>query len=81
MRVPNDYNLYFARYGVYGGRAYTFTHRDPQTGNLWGEDIPEKNDKGKVVAYGMWVPGDKVRFLTDSEVEGIQRNARGRRRR
>ena len=29
MRVQNDYNLYFARYGVYGGQAYTFTHRDP----------------------------------------------------
>lgn len=57
VKVENDYNLYNARHGRYKGKMYTFTHRDPQTGDLWGEDIPVGN---KPVEYGRWVPGDSV---------------------
>ena len=33
------------------------THRDPQTGDLWGEDIPVGK---KPTEYGCWVRADSV---------------------
>ena len=57
VKVENDYNLYNARHGRYKGKQYTFTHRDPQTGDLWGEDIPVGK---KSTELGCWVQGDSV---------------------
>ena len=57
VKVENDYNLYNARHGRYKGKMYTFTHRDPQTGDLWGEDIPVGK---KPTEYGCWVHADSV---------------------
>ena len=57
VKVENDYNLYNARRGRYKGKMYTFSRRDPQTGDLWGEDIPVGK---KPVEYGCWVPADSV---------------------
>lgn len=65
VNVPNQSRVYFARYGYYAGGKYTFSHRDPQTGDLWGEDIPVGKNP---VEYGKWVPGDQVRLIwTDEE--------------
>lgn len=59
VKVPNINNLYNATYGWYKGKRYVFTHRDPETGDLWGEDIPVGQDP---VEYGKWVPGDSVKL-------------------
>ena len=57
VKVENDYNLDNARHGRYKCKLYTFTHRDPQTGDLWGEDIPVGK---KPTEYGCWVRADSV---------------------
>ena len=64
MKIPNQSNLYFCRYGYYAGGKYTFTHRDPATGDLYGEDIPVGKSP---VEYGKWVPGDQVRLIWKDE--------------
>ena len=62
MRVTNDANTFTARLGMYDGQLYTFTHRNPSTGELWGEDIPVgRRDNGKPI-YGTWVRAEKVRL-------------------
>lgn len=72
VTVPNQNNLYFARYGYYGGSKYTFTHRDPATGDLWGEDIPVGKSP---VEYGEWVSGDSVRLIwNDGETNQVEKN-------
>ena len=58
--AENEVGVYFARRGHYNGGNYTFTHRDPKTGELWGEDIP--TGKKSPIEYGMWVPGESVRL-------------------
>ena len=79
VTVPNQCGIYFARRGHYNGGIYTFTHRDPQTGDLWGEDIPV----GKApVEYGKWVPGDSVRLIWNDGQEAAEptKNKRKKRR-
>lgn len=58
-KVENEAGVYFARKGHYNGGNYTFTHRDPKTGDLWGEDIPVGKNP---IEYGAWVPGESVRL-------------------
>ena len=60
--VPNQSNVYFARYGIYKGQKHIFSHRDPVTGELWGEDIPVGKNPTE---YGRWVPGDSVKIIWD----------------
>lgn len=55
----------FGRWGKHKGRSYYFTHRNPNNGDVWSDDIPiTKMIKGKhvIVEYGMWVPTDKVEW-------------------
>ena len=58
-KVENEAGVYFARKGHYNGGNYTVTHRDPKTGDLWGEDIPVGKNP---IEYGAWVPGESVRL-------------------
>ena len=61
--VRNDSNVFTARMGFYGGKLYTFTHRNPQTGELYAEDFATvlKDAKGnKMRAWGKWLPADMV---------------------
>lgn len=77
VNVPNINNLYNARYGFYNGGRYTFTHRDPQTGDLWGEDIPVGSSP---VEYGKWVPADSVRLIwNDGEESTLSGNKQSKR--
>ena len=64
ITVPNESRVFFARYGYYNGGKYTFTHRDPQTGDLWGEDIPVGKNP---IELGKWVSGDSVRLIWSDE--------------
>lgn len=65
VRVPNINGLFNARYGYYDGKKYVFTHRDPDTGALWGEDIPVGKNP---VEFGKWVQADQVRLIwTDDD--------------
>lgn len=56
-RLQNDAGVFGAKFGHYNGRMYTFTHRNPATGELWGEDITA----GKKT-LGKWVPAEKVKL-------------------
>lgn len=57
VHARNESGIMNARYGMYKGNNYLFTHRDPKTGYVWGEDIPVD-----LHAYGCWVPYDSVRW-------------------
>ena len=55
----------FCKKGIYGGKTYIFSHRNPQTGEVWSDDIPVVqfiNGK-KVYFYGAWIPFDSVKWL------------------
>lgn len=60
-RVANDSGMKNAKVGMYNGKPYTFTHRNPKTGELYGEDIPVSSKEYGV--YGKWVPAEKVTFV------------------
>lgn len=51
----------YGREGMYKGKLYTFTHRNPETGEVWSDDIPVKTDSGN--AYGRWVNPDSVKWV------------------
>ena len=53
----NDAHVKGARFGMYKGEKYTFTHRDPSTGKIWGEDVPNGKELGK------WVAADSITWL------------------
>lgn len=55
----------FCKKGIYGGQTYVFSHRNPQTGEVWSDDIPVVQFiRGKKVTYyGMWVPFDSVKWV------------------
>lgn len=55
----------FCKRGIYGGQTYIFSHRNPQTGEVWSDDIPVVEFvKGKpVTVYGDWVPFDSVKWV------------------
>ena len=50
----------YGREGMYGGKLYTFTHRNKETGEVWSDDIPVKTDNGN--SYGRWVKADSVKW-------------------
>lgn len=56
-KLKNDAGVFNARHGIYkgDGKKYTFTHRNPSSGYLYGEDIPIANN-----SYGKWVSPDDV---------------------
>lgn len=64
ITIPNTYGLINARYGYYNGGKYLFTHRNPKTGELWGEDIPVGKNP---IEYGKWVSGDSVRLIYEED--------------
>lgn len=55
----------YGRKGIYNGRKFTFTHRNPKNGDVWSDEIPVvyHTKNGVVVEYGKWVSTDKVRWL------------------
>ena len=64
MKVPNESRVFFARYGYYNGSKYKFTHRDPKTGELFGDDIPVGKNP---VTFGKWVSGESVRLINEDD--------------
>lgn len=56
--------LMFHRNGYYKGKLLTFTHRNPETGEVWSDDIPFTQFIGSklVTMYGKWVPFDSVKW-------------------
>ena len=58
--VNNEHGVLYARKGMYNGKEYTFTHRNPANGNLWADDYKYVTSAG--TCYGMWVPADQVTF-------------------
>ena len=53
----------FGRKGIYKGKTYTFTHWNPKTNEVWGDDILDHRDSVGLPVYGKWVHRDKVCFL------------------
>ena len=58
--AANDAGVYYAQSGKYKGVESVFTHRDPDTGLIFGEDIPVKN--GGHIEYGKWVEYGSIEF-------------------
>ena len=58
--VNNEHGVLYARKGMYNGKEYTFTHRNPANGNLWADDYKYVTAAG--TCYGMWIPADQVTF-------------------
>ena len=46
------------RKGMYAGNVYVFTCRDPKSGNVWSDDIPN----GPKIPDGRWVDADSVHW-------------------
>ena len=53
----------FGRKGIYKGKTYTFTHWNPKTNEVWGDDIMAGKDSLGLPVYGKWVPKKAVKFL------------------
>ena len=58
--VNNEHGVLYARKGMYNGKEYLFTHRNPANGNLWADDYKYVTAAG--TCYGMWIPADQVTF-------------------
>lgn len=61
--VKNDANTRSARHGTIGkgNHKYTFTHRNPKTGDFYAEDFPvEKGNQ--VLWHGAWIKSERVSF-------------------
>ena len=58
--VNNEHGVLYARKGMYNGKEYTFTHRNPANGNLWADDY--KYISNGNTCYGVWIPADQVTF-------------------
>ena len=56
--VNNEHGVLYARKGMYNGKEYTFTHRNPANGSLWADDY--KYISNGNTCYGVWVPSDQV---------------------
>lgn len=58
--VENNDGIFNARYGKVNGVVYTFAHRDPDNGRIYGEtdcqSVPEEKRCG-------WFNSDSVEFL------------------
>lgn len=57
--IRNSHGVINARKGIYDGKEYVFTHRNPSNGYLWCDDIPVKGTN----MYGRWVSPDSVQFI------------------
>lgn len=63
--VKNEANVRNARIGIYEGKAYTFTHRNPRTGEVYAEDYPVRHSSvnGRLhLNFGKWIPSESVKF-------------------
>lgn len=74
-RFKNDAGIFGARMGrvslmVPEGKKTSrkasitsvFTHRNPKTGDVYGEDIPTRSSDGNIV-IGRWVPSSDVEWF------------------
>lgn len=61
VAIKNESGVFNARYGMWKGKKYLFTHRNPGNAMLYGEDIPVKENSNTV--YGKWVPSDEVTLM------------------
>lgn len=61
MITNNDAGIKNARHGIWNGQKSVFTHRNPETGAVFGEDLAIRI--GKKLEYGRWVPADEVEFV------------------
>lgn len=59
VNVKNESGVLGARKGIWSEQKSVFTHRNPKTGMVWGEDL--HGDDG---ALGRWVPYDEVEWLS-----------------
>ena len=57
--ISNESGTMKARFGVYKGMKCLFTHRNPKSGEVYGEDIPVDRKYG---ICGKWVPYDSVQW-------------------
>jgi hypothetical protein len=53
----------YTRKGQYGGKTYVFTHRNPQTNEVWSDEIPCRDTTKKVTLFGAWVSSEKVQWV------------------
>lgn len=60
--VSNEAGIVNARVGIYNGEKSVFTHRNPDTGMIWGEDLKVRYSNGHY-DLGRWVPSDSVEWL------------------
>lgn len=56
----NEEGVFNAVMGDYNGGVHLFTHRDPKSGMIWGEDIPVKGNKAGSTELGAWVAPESV---------------------
>lgn len=54
----NSSSIRNARIGYVGDKKTLVTHRNPDTGEYWCEDIKKGDDN----AEGCWVPSDIIKF-------------------
>lgn len=50
------------RKGIYGEKQYKFTHRNPQTGEVYSPFIPVQDKRE--ICYGKWVDPSKVKWVS-----------------
>lgn len=62
--VRNEGNIRSARLGTIGkgNHKYTFTHRNPKTGDFYAEDFLVMDKDGKFLWYGAWIKSERVTF-------------------
>ena len=58
--IKNEHGIFNAKKGMYNGKEYTFTHRNPANGQLWADDY--KYISNGNTCYGVWLPADQVTF-------------------
>lgn len=60
--VRNEAGVVNARIGIYNGEKSVFTHRNPVTGMVFGEDLKVHYPNGHY-ELGRWVPSDSVEWM------------------
>lgn len=50
-----------SRVGIYAGKKVTFTHRNPQTGEYWTDEL-RQNARSPL---GMWVDSKGIKFVDE----------------
>lgn len=66
-----------SRVGIYAGKKVLFTHRNPQTGEYWTDEL-RQNSKSPL---GMWVDSKNINFDTKQPEKAQHFKKSGRRSR